>query len=107
MDVIGASFASLAAAVAARVAILAFVGVPAADVSVRPLGTTRYDRPLDAFVLAGRFPSTLADAVVSLIRDHGGTILSRRREWQPRAGQARWARRARPTSSDQTPTASS
>jgi hypothetical protein len=82
MDVIGARFANLAAAIAARDAIRAAVGVSAADVAVRPLGTTRYDEPIEAFVLAGRFPSAVADAVVGLMRDGGGTILSRRTEWQ-------------------------
>ena len=81
MDVIGARFANLPAAIAARDAICAAVAVPASDVAVRPLGTTRYDEPVDAFVLAGKFPTALAEAVVRLMRDGGGTILSRRTEW--------------------------
>jgi hypothetical protein len=82
MDLIGGRFADLAAAVAARDAILAAVAVPVADVAVRALGTTQYDNPLHAFVLAGRFPSAMADLAVRLIREHGGAIISRRTEWQ-------------------------
>ena len=80
MDVIGARFADLSAAMAARDAILAVVAVPSADVAVRALGTTRYDQPIEAFVLAGRFPFAAAQDVVRLMRDHGGVIISRRFE---------------------------
>jgi len=61
MDVIGGRFTDLHAATAARHAILASVAMPPADVAVRPLGSTRYDQPVEAFVLAGRFPSGVAD----------------------------------------------
>ena len=80
MDVIGARFTELGAAIAARDAILAAVALPAADIAVRPLGTTRYDHPLDAFVLAGRVPAAAAGTVVQLIRAAGGQILSHRTE---------------------------
>jgi hypothetical protein len=89
MDVIAARFPDLPAAVAVRDAILAAVAVTAADVAVRPLGTTKYDEPIHAFVLAGRFPSAAAEAVVRLMRDGGGTILTRRTEWLPQGRQAR------------------
>ena len=107
MHVIGSRFADLRAALSARHAILASVAVPAADVAVRPLGTTRYDEPVEAFVLAGRFPPGAAEAVVRLMREHGGAIISHRTEWKPKAAgsigtQARrlvdarqWAARAR------------
>jgi hypothetical protein len=85
VDVIGARYADLPAAIAARHAILASVAMPAADLAVRPLGTTRYDEPVAAFVLAGRFPSALGSRIVRLMRDHGGTIILRRAEWAPRA----------------------
>jgi hypothetical protein len=83
MDVIGARFAELSAATDTREAILASVAVPPGDVAIRPLGTTRYEEPVEAFLLAGRFASASAPTVVRLIREHGGTILSRRTEWRP------------------------
>jgi hypothetical protein len=106
MDVIGARFVALPAATEAREAILASVAVPPADVAVHPLGSTRYDAPVEAYLLAGRFASASAETVVRVIREHGGTILSRRTEWRPRArmvvataAQGRTAARGRPAGS--------
>jgi hypothetical protein len=98
VDVIGARFTDLESAAAARQAILAAVAMPAADIAVRALGTTRYDQPIEAYVLGGRFPASHAHLVMRIAREHGGTILSHRAEWRPapRPGTDRAARSQRP-----------
>ena len=84
MHVIGGRFSELGAATAARDAILAAVAMPPADVAVRPLGTTEYDHPIEAFLLAGRFEPGAVAAVTRLVREHGGTVIWSRAEWKAR-----------------------
>lgn len=84
MHVIGGRFSDLVAATAARDAILAAVAMPPADIAVRPLGTTRYDHPIEAFLLAGRFDAGAVATVTRLVHEHGGTVISSRVEWKAR-----------------------
>jgi len=81
MHVVGARFADLGSANAALGEIRARVGIAGGDVAVRPLGSTRYDEPVAAFLLAGRFPAAEVDRVIGIVEQHGGTVLSRSIEW--------------------------
>ena len=80
MDVVGAQFRELESAIEAMRAIRGAVAVVPSDVAVRPLGSTSYDQPLEAFVLAGRFASADVALVARIVADHGGIVISRRRE---------------------------
>lgn len=84
MHVIGGRFSDLGAATAARDAILAAVAMAPADIAVRPLGTTQYDHPIEAFLLAGRFPAGAVATVTRLVNEHGGRVISSRVEWKAR-----------------------
>ena len=85
MNVVGARFADLRAAMAARDAILGAVPMPPADIAVRPLGTTQYDDPIEAFLLAGRFDGAAVPLVTRVVHDHGGTVIWSRTEWKSRS----------------------
>jgi hypothetical protein len=78
MLVIGARFRTFAAARAALRAVRSSVAVPAGDVAVRALGSTRYDAPEDHFLLAGRFEPDAADAVTAIVHSQGGKVIERR-----------------------------
>ncbi|HET8784408.1 MAG TPA: hypothetical protein VFM38_02150 [Candidatus Limnocylindrales bacterium] len=80
MHLIGARFRTLAAATMALQAIRAGVPVAPGDIAVRPLGSTRYERPAEDFLLAGRFESDDVDAVVDIVLANGGRLLERRVE---------------------------
>jgi hypothetical protein len=88
MHVVGARFMSLDAAIAALRAIRASVAVEPVDVAVRPLGTTRYDRPIEAYLLAGRFREEDVDTVARIAEQHGGLVFSRRAELPRRTAEA-------------------
>jgi hypothetical protein len=81
MHIVGARFADLDSANAALGEIRASVAVPRGDVAVRPLGSTRYEAPAADFLLAGRFPEGDVDAVLGIVLQHGGTLLSKRVDW--------------------------
>ena len=66
MHVVGARFMDLPAAVAALRAIRASVAVEPSDVAVLPLGTTRYDVQVEAYLLAGRFEEADVESVVRI-----------------------------------------
>jgi hypothetical protein len=78
MLVIGARFRTLAAASAALRAVRASVAVPAGDVAVRALGSTRYDAPEDQFLLAGRFAPEDAAEITAIVHSQGGRVIERR-----------------------------
>jgi hypothetical protein len=78
MILVGARFRALAGARAALRAVRASVPVVPADVGVRPLGTTRYDSPIDDFVLAGRFEPGDVESVIRILHAHGGRVVIRR-----------------------------
>lgn len=78
MMVVGARFRALAGARAALRAIRASVGVAPGDVAVRPLGGTRYEAPVDDFVLAGRFEDEDVSTVIDVVHEHGGSVIERR-----------------------------
>jgi len=78
MIVVGARFRALAGARAALRAIRASIGVAEGDVAVRPLGGTRYESPIDDFVLAGRFEDGDVAAVINAVHAHGGRVIERR-----------------------------
>jgi hypothetical protein len=80
MHVLGARFATLEAAGSALRDIRATVDVPAADVGVRPLGTTRYDAPVNEYLLAGRFADDVIDAAATAVERHGGVLFTLRSE---------------------------
>lgn len=46
-----------------------------ADAGVRPLGTTAYDEPADAALLAGRFWPDRVAAVSDIVTEHGGEVV--------------------------------
>ena len=78
MIVVGARFRALAGARAALRAIRTSVGVAPGDVAVRPLGGTRYETPIDDFVLAGRFDDRDVAAVINAVHANGGRVIERR-----------------------------
>jgi hypothetical protein len=84
MIVVGARFRALAAARAALNAVRGAVSVAPGDAGVRPLGSTGYEAPADAFVVAGRFEDGDEVKVVQLLHAHGGRIIERRVD-SPRA----------------------
>lgn len=75
---IGARFRTFAAARAALRAVRASVAVPAGDVAVRALGSTRYDAPEDQFLLAGRFDPEDAAEITAIVHSQGGRVIERR-----------------------------
>jgi hypothetical protein len=81
MHVVGARFSDRDAAVAALHDLRVHVSVTRADVGVRPLGSTRYDRPTFDHLLAGRFETRDVETVVGILERHGGVIVWRREEW--------------------------
>lgn len=84
MIVVGARFRALAGAKAALRAVRNAVAVAPGDAAVRPLGSTRYEAPAEAFVVAGRFEEDDAWKVVQLLHAHGGRIIEQRMD-TPRA----------------------
>ena len=72
MILVGARFRALAGARAALRAVRASVRVVPGDVGVRPLGTTRYDSPIEDFLLAGRFEPGDVESVIRILHAHGG-----------------------------------
>jgi hypothetical protein len=78
MIVVGARFRALSGARAALRAIRASIGVASGDVAVRPLGGTRYEAPVDEFLLAGRFEDGDVPAVINVVHAHGGRVIERR-----------------------------
>jgi hypothetical protein len=80
MLVIGARFRTLAAARTALRAVRSSVAVAAGDVAVRALGSTRYDAPVEQFLLAGRFEPDDDAAVTEIVRSQGGSVIERRSE---------------------------
>lgn len=78
MEVVGARFRALAGARAALRAVVEGVSVAPGDAALRPLGSTRYDLPADAFVVAGRFHAADVPTVIRLLHAHGGRIIERR-----------------------------
>ena len=80
MHVLGARFATLEAAGSALREIHATVDVPAVDVGVRPLGSTRYDAPATEYLLAGRFDDAQIDAAATVVERHGGVLFTLRSE---------------------------
>ena len=78
MFLVGARFRALAGARAALRSVRASVSVVPGDVGVRPLGTTRYDAPVEDFVLAGRFEPGDVETVIRILHSHGGRIVARR-----------------------------
>ena len=85
MQVIGARFLSLHVANVALQALRAAVAVAPGDAAVRPLGSTRYDAPVDGYVLGGRFEDADADEVSNILERHGGVVIERRPELPPSA----------------------
>ena len=79
MIVVGARFRALAGARAALRAIRTSIGVASGDVGVRPLGGTRYEAPVEDFLLAGRFEDGDVPAVINVMHAHGGRVIERRR----------------------------
>jgi hypothetical protein len=105
MHVVGARFRDLDSAIAALGAIQARAVVAPGDAAVRPLGSTRYETPARGFLLAGRFAPGDLEAVLEIVRRHGGVVLERRVEWRD-AGIAKggngkpapsWEARGRPS----------
>jgi hypothetical protein len=84
MHVVGARFERLGSAKAAVVEVRRRLPMPPGDVAVRPLGSTHYEQPASGFLFAGRFASTYVDAVVEIVRRHGGRLVSWRWERPPR-----------------------
>lgn len=78
MMLVGARFRALAGAHAALRALRTSVAVAPGDVGVRPLGTTRYEAPVDDFVLAGRFENDDVETVIRILHRYGGRLLLRR-----------------------------
>jgi hypothetical protein len=78
MIVVGARFRALAGARAALRAVRSTVEVAPGDLGLRGLGSTRYEAPAEAFVVAGRFEPEDVDAVVETFHAHGGRIIERR-----------------------------
>jgi len=78
MIVVGARFRALAGASAALRAIRTSIGVASGDVGVRPLGGTRYEAPVDDFLLAGRFEDADVPAVINVVHAHGGRVIEHR-----------------------------
>jgi hypothetical protein len=76
--VVGARFRAFAAARAALRAVRASVAGAAGDVGVRPLGTTRYEAPVDEFVVAGRFQPEDVETVIRILHANGGRVVARR-----------------------------
>ena len=85
MYLVGARFADLDSASAARDALRDEFEVGPGDLGLRPLGSVRYEEPARDLVVAGRFELADVDAVVSLMQRHGGEIVFRRPEWRSRA----------------------
>lgn len=80
MYVVGARFRSLAAAGAALLAVRSAVSVAPGDAGIRALGTTRYDEPLEEFLLAGRFADDEVETVIGIVESQGGEVIERRRD---------------------------
>jgi len=83
MILVGARFRALAGARAALRAVRASVPVAPGDVGVRPLGTTRYDAPVEDFVLAGRFEPDDVETVIRILHAQGGRVVVRRIDTSP------------------------
>jgi hypothetical protein len=80
MQVLGARFATQAAAGSALREIRATVPVPADAVGERPLGSTHYEAPPTEYLLAGRFEDHESDAAASIVEQHGGILFTLRSE---------------------------
>jgi len=88
MELVGARFSDAGAAETAMGEIRESVTVGTDDMATHALGSTRYESPSADVVLAGRFDPADAEAVLRILRRHGGTIVLLRNE--PRdAGEAR------------------
>jgi hypothetical protein len=98
MLVIGARFRTVGAARAALRGVRASVAVPAGDVAVRPLGSTRYDAPEEQFLLAGRFEPADVPAVTAIVHAEGGKVIERRSDPRRPAAQRPDASARPPTS---------
>lgn len=85
MDVerIGARFDQRAQAIDVMLELRRQFGLAAAEIAVRDLGSTAYERPASGTLLAGQFPAHAAEGVVRVIVASGGTILERRAEPDP------------------------
>jgi hypothetical protein len=92
MYVVGARFGTLAAANAALQDLRSAVPVAPGDVAAWPLGSTRYDEPADAVLLAGRFAEEAVPVVLDVLESHGGEVIERRRD-DPRSHAVRSASR--------------
>jgi hypothetical protein len=91
MELVGARFSEARAAESALREIEVASGGQSIDAAIHALGSTLYDKPVSAVVLAGRFEIDAVDGVIAIIERHGGTILTRRREWSDVAANARSA----------------
>jgi hypothetical protein len=85
MDVerIGARFERRDQAIEAMLDLRRRFGLAAAEIDVRDLGSTAYERPASGTLLAGQFPAEVAETAVGIIIADGGVILERRPEPDP------------------------
>jgi hypothetical protein len=94
MHLVGARFADRSAADAAIAELRARITVEPGDLGLRPLGSLRYDEPVQGLVVAGRFEGPDVDAVVQIMQSHGGEIVFRRAEWRNPRSHARGSDRS-------------
>jgi hypothetical protein len=85
MDVerIGARFERRDQAIAAMLELRRRFGLAAAEIDVRELGSTAYERPASGTLLAGQFLAHAAKGVIEIITAGGGTVIERRVEPDP------------------------
>jgi hypothetical protein len=80
---LGARFDDRDTAVAVMHELRQRFGLGIEDIEVQALGSTHYEEPSTATLLAGRFPPTVADDAITIIRAAGGELVERRLEPDP------------------------
>ena len=93
MHLVGARFADRESANATIEELRDRIPVEPGDLGLRPLGSLRYEQPIQGLVVAGRFEPEDVEAVVRIMQRHGGEIVFRRAEWRSPHPRARGSER--------------